>query len=124
MTSNAPSLALLGISLIVAGFFLTRREICNEDGDEDIGGTLTFDSLIGNTPIVEVRSLSKLTGCRIMAKMESRNPGGSGKDRPAMYMLREMAKEATACGRDARGIQVVESTSGNTGISLAALGCS
>ena len=56
-----------------------------------------------------------------MAKMESRNPGGSSKDRPAKYMLKEMVREALVRGSDARDYQVVESTSGNTGISLAAL---
>ena len=121
MASRAPSLALLGLSLFVAGFFLTRRDGGLNEEEEDMIEDLDFDGLIGNTPMIEVRSLSKLTGCRIMAKMECRNPGGSGKDRPAKYMLKEMAREAKTRGRDAREIQVVESTSGNTGISLAAL---
>ena len=121
MASRAPSLALLGLSLFVAGFFLTRRDGGLNEEEEDMIEDLDFDGLIGNTPMIEVRSLSKLTGCRIMAKMECRNPGGSGKDRPAKYMLKEMVREAKTRGRDAREIQVVESTSGNTGISLAAL---
>jgi cysteine synthase A len=96
-------------------------ETDNKEDDTDMDSAMSLDGLIGCTPMIEIRSLSKLTGTRIMAKMECRNPGGSGKDRPAKYMLREMAREAKMRCRDVRDIQVVESTSGNTGISLAAL---
>lgn len=89
--------------------------------DERRNGEICFDEKVGNTPLVLIRSLSELTGCRIMAKMECRNPGGSGKDRPALYMLKDMAGRLHDAGLDAKGAQVVESTSGNTGISLAAV---
>jgi hypothetical protein len=50
-------------------------------------------SAIGNTPLVEIRSLSQATGCRIVAKAEWMNPGGSIKDRPALYLV-EAAEQA------------------------------
>lgn len=42
---------------------------------------------VGNTPLIELTSLSMLTGCRIMAKCEFLNPGGSIKDRAALWMV-------------------------------------
>ena len=71
---------------------------------------------IGNTPLVEIINLwnSKKTGVRIMAKLEGSNPGGSVKDRPAYYML----KEAVASGKLVPGKTILEPTSGNTGIGI------
>jgi len=72
---------------------------------------------IGNTPLVEVKNIwdSAKTGVRIMAKLEGSNPGGSVKDRPALYML----KDAVASGKLAKGKTILEPTSGNTGIGMA-----
>jgi cysteine synthase B len=72
---------------------------------------------IGNTPLVEIVNLwdTKKTGVRIMAKLEGSNPGGSVKDRPAYYML----KEAVASGKLVPGKTILEPTSGNTGIGMA-----
>jgi len=72
---------------------------------------------IGNTPLVEITNLwdSAGTGVRIMAKLEGANPGGSIKDRPAYYML----KEAVAAGKLVPGKTILEPTSGNTGIGMA-----
>jgi cysteine synthase B len=72
---------------------------------------------IGNTPLVEITNLwnSAKTGVRIMAKLEGSNPGGSVKDRPAYFML----KEAVALGKLAPGKTILEPTSGNTGIGMA-----
>ncbi len=75
-----------------------------------------FD-LIGKTPLVRLRKLSPADGAEICAKLESRNPGGSVKDRPA----REMLRAAAAAGKLNAGATVIEATSGNTGISLAML---
>lgn len=64
----------------------------DENGEEEDEGYVpvsTYESLIGNTPLVELRAASALTGCRILVKMESLNPGGTGKDRAARAMLRE-----------------------------------
>ena len=72
---------------------------------------------IGNTPLVEIDSLwdSAKTGVRIMAKLEGSNPGGSVKDRPAYFML----KEAVSSGKLVPGKTILEPTSGNTGIGMA-----
>jgi cysteine synthase B len=70
---------------------------------------------IGNTPLVELRRLSPKPGVRIWAKLESRNPTGSVKDRVA----RAMIEDAEARGAIAPGQTILEPTSGNTGISLA-----
>lgn len=77
------------------------------------------ESLIGNTPMVEIKSLSKLTGCKIWAKLELMNPGGSAKDRVALAILR--AAEGAGALRPRCNDVVVEGTSGSTGISLAVL---
>ncbi len=70
---------------------------------------------IGNTPLVELPRLSPKPGVRIWAKLESRNPTGSVKDRVARALI-EDAEEKGALGP---GQTILEPTSGNTGISLA-----
>ncbi len=79
----------------------------------------SVEQLIGNTPLVELRKLAAAQGlpCRLLAKLESRNPGGSAKDRVARAML----DDAEQSGRLAPGGVVIEPTSGNTGIGLALL---
>jgi cysteine synthase B len=69
---------------------------------------------IGNTPLVELKRLSPKPGVRIWAKLESRNPTGSVKDRVA----RAMIEDAEERGAIAPGQTILEPTSGNTGISL------
>jgi cysteine synthase A len=73
--------------------------------------------LIGKTPLVRLKRLSPEGGAEICAKLESKNPGGSVKDRPALAML--LAAEER--GELRPGATLVEATSGNTGISLAML---
>jgi [CysO sulfur-carrier protein]-thiocarboxylate-dependent cysteine synthase len=70
---------------------------------------------IGNTPLVELKRLSPKPGVRIWAKLESRNPTGSVKDRVA----RSMIDDAEEKGAISPGQTILEPTSGNTGISLA-----
>ncbi|HEY8138211.1 MAG TPA: pyridoxal-phosphate dependent enzyme, partial [Methylocystis sp.] len=70
---------------------------------------------IGKTPLIELRAASKATGCRILGKAEFMNPGGSVKDRAALYIVRD----AIARGTLATGGVIVEGTAGNTGIGLA-----
>jgi [CysO sulfur-carrier protein]-thiocarboxylate-dependent cysteine synthase len=70
---------------------------------------------IGNTPLVELKRLSPKPGVRIWAKLESRNPTGSVKDRVA----RALIEDAEEKGLIGPGQTVLEPTSGNTGISLA-----
>jgi len=74
--------------------------------------------LIGNTPIVELHTLTRDLESRVLVKLESRNPGGSSKDRIALNLIRE----AEASGELAPGATIVESSSGNTGIGLALVG--
>jgi [CysO sulfur-carrier protein]-thiocarboxylate-dependent cysteine synthase len=70
---------------------------------------------IGNTPLVELKRLSPKPGVRVWAKLESRNPTGSVKDRVA----RSLIEDAEARGAIRPGQTILEPTSGNTGISLA-----
>jgi len=71
--------------------------------------------LIGNTPLVHLRAFDTETGCRILGKCEFMNPGGSVKDRPALFMIEAAERD----GRLRAGGVVVEGTAGNTGIGLA-----
>lgn len=71
--------------------------------------------LIGNTPLLRIRSLSELTGCEIYLKAEHLNPGGSIKDRAA----KQMVDDAMEAGKLKPGMTIVEGTAGNTGIGLA-----
>jgi [CysO sulfur-carrier protein]-thiocarboxylate-dependent cysteine synthase len=71
--------------------------------------------LIGNTPLVELRRLTPKPGVRIYAKLEGQNPTGSVKDRVAKAMI----EAAEASGDLEPGRELLEPTSGNTGISLA-----
>jgi cysteine synthase len=71
--------------------------------------------LIGNTPMVDVSSLSPNPRVRTLAKLEGQNPGGSVKDRAARYMIEDAEKD----GRLEPGSVLIESSSGNTGIALA-----
>lgn len=76
--------------------------------------------LVGNTPLVELKSLSRKTGCRILAKCEFANPGGSIKDRAAKFMIARAERD----GLLKTGGIIVEGTAGNTGIGLATLAAS
>jgi cysteine synthase len=71
--------------------------------------------LIGNTPLVDVSSLSPNPDVRILIKLEGQNPGGSVKDRIASSMVEEAEKD----GRLRPGDTLIEPSSGNTGIGLA-----
>lgn len=73
---------------------------------------------VGNTPLLRIRSISRLTGCDILGKAEFMNPGGSIKDRAAKGMIRRAEEE----GRLVAGGTIVEGTAGNTGIGLGLLG--
>ena len=75
-------------------------------------------SLIGNTPLVRLEGPSTATGCDILAKCEFMNPGGSVKDRAALWIV----EDAEARGAISAGGTLVEGTAGNTGIGLALVG--
>ena len=70
---------------------------------------------IGATPLIELKSLSVATSCRILGKAEFLNPGGSVKDRAALFII----QDAIARGLLRPGGVIVEGTAGNTGIGLA-----
>ena len=77
---------------------------------------------IGKTPLIRLHTLEKKLGlcAHLYAKVESFNPGGSAKDRPVLYML----KDAEERGLIQPGATLIEPTSGNTGIAIAMLAAS
>ena len=82
------------------------------DARDGFGGTS------GNPPLIRLRAASALTGCEILGKAEFLNPGGSVKDRAALYIILDAEKR----GRLKPGGVIVEGTAGNTGIGLALVG--
>lgn len=92
----------------------------SDSADTRLHGTEIADSvidLIGNTPLVRLRRISELEGITSMLtmKMETTNPGGSAKDRPALEMILAAERD----GLLLPGGTIVEPTSGNTGVGLA-----
>jgi len=76
--------------------------------------------LIGNTPLFRLQKITQHLpdNIKILAKLERYNPGGSVKDRPALWMIRE----GIASGQLTQDKIIFDSTSGNTGIALAMIG--
>lgn len=73
-----------------------------------------FVGTVGNTPLIRLNRMSNETGCEILGKAEFLNPGGSVKDRAALYIIRDAEER----GLLKPGGTVVEGTAGNTGIGL------
>ncbi len=73
-----------------------------------------FVGTVGNTPLIRLHSFSEETGCEILGKAEFLNPGGSVKDRAALYIIEDAERQ----GLLHPGGTVVEGTAGNTGIGL------
>ena len=82
----------------------------------------SVSELVGHTPIAELRNIEKENGllARVLVKLERFNPTGSDKDRAAKAIL----DDAEAKGIIGRGSVIIEPTSGNTGIGIAAIGAS
>ncbi len=78
----------------------------------------TMIQAVGNTPLVDISVLTDNPKVQILAKLEGSNPGGSVKDRPALYMI-EKAEES---GELTLEKVILEPTSGNTGIAIAMIG--
>ena len=80
----------------------------------------TLSQAVGNTPLLHIQRLERAYGCcgRVLAKIEGANPAGSAKDRVAREMIEQMERS----GALRPGGAIVEPTSGNTGIGLAAYG--
>jgi len=74
-----------------------------------------FVGTVGNTPLIRLHRLSDETGCEILGKAEFLNPGGSVKDRAALFIVRDAEERGVL----KTGGTVVEGTAGNTGIGLA-----
>jgi cysteine synthase A len=74
-----------------------------------------FIGTVGNTPLIRLARVSEETGCEILGKAEFLNPGGSVKDRAALFIIRDAERR----GALKPGGTVVEGTAGNTGIGLA-----
>ncbi|GKZ78662.1 hypothetical protein AnigIFM56816_002437 [Aspergillus niger] len=79
------------------------------------GFTNGLTEAIGNTPLIRLKKLSEETGCNILGKAEFQNPGGSVKDRAALFVVEDAERK----GLLKPGGTVVEGTAGNTGIGLA-----
>lgn len=80
----------------------------------------SVDELIGNTPLLELKNIEKKLGlkARLLAKLEYLNPAGSVKDRVALSMINDMEGKGILSPNSV----IIEPTSGNTGIGLAAVG--
>ena len=77
-----------------------------------------ISEVIGRTPLVRLNNLEDENMAEILVKLEGMNPGGSVKDRPALYMIIDAEKR----GILKEGDTIIEGTSGNMGISLAMIG--
>ena len=79
---------------------------------------MNLDKLIGNTPMIKIKVKYNKKIINVYAKLEYYNYTGSIKDRLAYYIINESYKENVL----KKGMPIIEATSGNTGISFAALG--
>jgi cysteine synthase A len=77
--------------------------------------SLTYHTAIGKTPLIRLKKLSEETGCNVLGKAEFQNPGGSVKDRAALFVVENAERQ----GLIRPGGTVIEGTAGNTGIGLA-----
>ncbi|MEA2122421.1 MAG: O-acetylserine sulfhydrylase [Dehalococcoides mccartyi] len=87
----------------------------NKHTNQNIAPDIT--KLIGNTPLVRLNRIGSRLKAEIVLKLESFNPTHSAKDRPALHMIEKAEQE----GKLRPGSIIIESTSGNTGIALAAV---
>ena len=110
ITAAAALAAIVAIAL--------RRRRRRREGEDDwtaCGGA----RLVGNTPLIKLRSLSKLSGCDVYAKCEHLNPNGTGKDRLALAMIKDA--ESNGSLPKGGGGFIVEGSSGSTTLALAPL---
>ena len=77
-----------------------------------------IDELVGKTPLVRIHHVTKGSGAEVLVKLERNNPAGSIKDRVALQMILDAEEE----GKLRPGAVIIEPTSGNTGVGLAAFG--
>ena len=98
----------------------TRAAPARANGAVPCEAAASVLDLVGNTPLVRLNRVVSPGGARVLAKVESLNPGGSVKDRIAVAMVERAERE----GRLRPGATIVEPTSGNTGIGLAMVAAS
>jgi cystathionine beta-synthase len=103
----------MGIGMLDGVEDWTTQE--DRQGDEEVGVTPSILSAIGRTPLIPIRRLAAEVSARILAKVESLNPGGSIKDRVGVAMV----EEAERRGWLRPGGTIIEATAGNTGVGLA-----
>lgn len=84
------------------------------------GSPTALDQMVGNTPLVRLKSASDASGCNIFGKAEWAQPGGSVKDRAAYWMIKDAEERGELVPGEPGTI--VEGTAGNTGIGLATVG--
>ncbi|MEM3032274.1 MAG: cysteine synthase family protein [Nitrososphaerota archaeon] len=77
-------------------------------------------SLVGRTPMVRLRRLERRNGLKLLAKLEMMNPGGSVKDRPALYMILDGERKGLLTPSKI----ILDATSGNTGVAYSMIGAS
>ncbi|OBZ87358.1 Cysteine synthase 2 [Choanephora cucurbitarum] len=125
-TQKAVLIGLLSgsaLTLLATGLFsyLTKKEEEEKDDQPSLLPSIVegVDGLIGNTPLMKIRSLSEATGCIVLGKAEFLNPGGSSKDRVALNMIR--TAEASGLLEPHKGSTIFEGTVGSTGISIATI---
>ena len=96
-----------------------KRKKCQDDEISIIESHIhqNITTLIGNTPMIKIQSLSKATGCTILGKAEFLSIGGSSKDRVALSIVNEA--EVAGFIKPNIGCTIFEGTVGSTGISLA-----
>ena len=105
----------IGYAAGVMADHTATRDATADRGAEQAAARPGVLSLIGNTPIVPIRQVNPNPKVEIYGKLETANPGGSVKDRIALYMI----EEAERSGLLTSGKTILEATSGNTGIGLA-----
>ncbi|ORE09997.1 PALP-domain-containing protein [Rhizopus microsporus var. microsporus] len=106
------------ITVLASSLIAQLKNENKEEHDEPTTDIVEgVDGLIGNTPLMKIKSLSEATGCTILGKAEFLNPGGSSKDRVALNMIK-IAEEQNILVPHT-GSTIFEGTVGSTGISIA-----
>lgn len=118
LTFSLPTV-VLSIASTAALAALITKSLLSKPQSEAPPTQNGVESLIGNTPMIKIKSLSDATGCTVLAKMEMQNPGGSAKDRVALAIIEASEKDGWL--RPHRKDMIFEGTSGSTGISIAML---
>ncbi|KAJ2548864.1 Cysteine synthase 2 [Coemansia sp. RSA 1933] len=110
-------LCIAASAVVTMGGYYLLRGRRNGDMAQQTEVKKGVTELIGNTPLVRINSISNATGCEVLGKCEFLNPGGSSKDRIALYLIEQAEQRGDL--EPHTGSCIFEGTSGSTGISLA-----